>query len=94
LPRLEKLRALEGDLGFRIFLLNWKDQLGKTREIMEEKDCGIPVLLDCQSYGRKTLIVNYTPTLFVVDEEGIIRSRIVGTSSDLEEIVIEVLKNI
>ena len=88
---MEKLRKREQELGFRILLLNWKDRLEKTREIMERADCGVPVLLDCRSYARKVLFVNYTPTLFIVDEEGIIRSRIVGAPDDIDEIVLEVL---
>ncbi|MGM0483168.1 MAG: TlpA family protein disulfide reductase [Candidatus Krumholzibacteriota bacterium] len=94
LPRMEKLRKKEQELGFRILLLNWKDRLEKTRKIMERSGCGIPVLLDCRSYARKVLFVNYTPTLFIVDEEGIIRSRIVGAPDNIEEIVVEVLGNI
>ncbi len=91
---MEKLRKKEQELGFRILLLNWKDRLEKTRKIMERAGCGIPVLLDCRSYARKVLFVNYTPTLFIVDEEGIIRSRIVGAPDNIEEIVVEVLGNI
>ena len=91
---MEKLREREQELGFRILLLNWKDRLEKTREIMERADCRIPVLLDCRSYGRKVLFVNYTPTTFIVDQEGIIRSRIVGVPDNIEDIVVEVLDNI
>ena len=91
---MEKLREREQELGFRILLLNWKDRLEKTRKIMKRADCRIPVLLDCRSYGRKVLSVNYTPTTFIVDEEGIIRSRIVGAPDNIEDIVVEVLDNI
>jgi len=91
---MEKLRRLEDELGFRIFLLNWKDRLGKTRDIMEQTECSVPVLLDCRFYGRGVLNVNFTPTFFVVDEGGIIRSRIVGAPDNIVDVIKEILENI
>ncbi|MBD3179561.1 MAG: hypothetical protein GF417_08070 [Candidatus Latescibacteria bacterium] len=91
---MEELRELEDAMGFRVLLLNWKDRLNKTRKILEQSNCRVPVLMDCREYGRKVLVVNYTPTLFVVDEEGIIRSRIVGAPENIVNIVVEVLQAI
>lgn len=94
MPRLEKLRKLEEELDFRIFLINFKGYLKKTRSILEENDVGIPVLMDCGYYCRDILQVNYTPTTFVVDSGGVIRARIVGGVEGLEDILVEVLKSI
>ncbi len=94
MPRLEKLKELEVELDFKIFLINLKGQLKKTRSVLEDNDVTIPVLLDCGYYSRDILQVNYTPTTFVVDSEGVIRSRIVGGVEDLPDIIVEVLKRI
>lgn len=91
---MEKLKSMEEELGIKVVLINLKGYLNKTREIIEEENITIPILLDCKSYSRNVLHVNYTPTTFVVDKDGIIRSRLVGTSRDFEEVIKEVIGRI
>ena len=91
---MEELRKLEDSLGFKILFINWKDRLNETREIMEKAGCGIPVLLDCRRYGRGMLSVNYTPTTFIVDRKGFIRSRMVGAPDNIVDIITEVIRKI
>lgn len=94
MPQLEGLKALEGSLGFRLLLLDGKAMLGRTRAIMREKGITIPVLLDSGQYAREVLGTMYTPTVFVIDAHGRLRSRMVGHSDDLAEVLEDVLSRI
>jgi hypothetical protein len=85
---------MEDELGFKLFLINKKGYLNKTRAILKEKNVTIPVLLDCKSYSRSVLHVNYTPTTCIIDKDGIIRSRLVGSCEGFKEIVEEVIERI
>jgi len=91
---MERLKKREHELGFKILLIDLKGYLNKTRAIIKEKDITIPILLDCESYSRNLLHVNYTPTTFIIDQDGIIRSRLVGSSDNFEKIVEEVIERI
>jgi hypothetical protein len=94
LPQLEAFKAQEDPLGFTLLLLDGKAMLGRTREIMEEKKITIPVLLDSGQYAREVLGTMYTPTTFVIDGSGRLRCRMVGYSSDLTDILGDVLSRI
>ena len=94
LPQLEAFRSQEGPLGFRLLLLDGKAMLGRTREIMKEKGVTIPVLIDSGQYARDVLGAMYTPTTFVIDDQGRLRSSLVGHSEDFTEVVEEVLSRI
>lgn len=61
---------------------------------MKRENVTIPVLMDCSAYGRESLKVNYTPTTFIIDEEGHIRSRMVGNPPGFSDKILEVLKKI
>jgi peroxiredoxin len=91
---MERLKKMENELGFKLLLINLKGYLNKTKAIIKEKDITIPILFDCESYSREVLHVNYTPTTFIIDENGVIRSRLVGGCEDFEKIVVEVIENV
>ena len=91
---MERLKKMENELGFKLLLINLKGYLNKTKAIIKEKDITIPILLDCESYSRGVLHVDYTPTTFIIDENGVIRSRLVGGCEDFEKIMVEVIKSI
>lgn len=94
LPQLQEFKAQEGSLGFTLLLLDGKAMLGRTRAIMEEKNVTIPVLLDSGQYARDVLGTMYTPTTFVIDAQGRLRSRMVGHSKDFTDILEDVLSRI
>lgn len=94
MPQLEAFRSQEGPLGFRVLLLDGKAMLGRTRELMKEMGITIPVLLDSGQYAREVLGTMYTPTVFVIDPQGRLRCRMVGHSSDLADILEDVLSRI
>jgi hypothetical protein len=94
LPQLETLKAQEGPLGFTLLLLDGKAMLGRTREIMEEKEVTIPVLIDSDQYAREVLGTMYTPTTFIVDGRGRLRCSMVGYSNGVTEILEDVLSRI
>jgi len=91
---MEELKQKEDALGFKLLLIDGKGMLSKTRGIMEDKKITVPVLLDSSSYSRNVLGTMYTPTTYVIDEEGRIRCRLVGHSADFNEIISDVLSRI
>jgi hypothetical protein len=91
---MEELKKREDDLGFKLLLIDGKGMLEKTRGIMAEKSVSIPVLLDSRQYSREVLGTMYTPTTYVIDESGRVRCRLVGHSSDFNEIIADVLTRI
>ena len=88
------LMARESELGFTLLTLEVSGNLSKTREVIKEKEVTFPVLLDDKYFSRKALNVMGTPTTFVIDEEGKIRSRLVGYMKNYEEVIEEVLLKI
>ena len=91
---MEELKKLEAELEFKLFLIDAKGMFGKTKEILAEKGSTVPLLMDSGGYSRKTLKTMYTPTTFIIDGEGKLRARLVGGSSDFNEIVAGLLKKI
>ncbi len=91
---MEELKKLESRFGFKLLLMDAKGMLGKTREILSEKNVTIPLLLDSHSYARNTLNAMYTPTTFIIDENGGLRARLVGGTEDFEETVTSILEKL
>ncbi|MBN2070282.1 MAG: hypothetical protein JW814_02405 [Candidatus Krumholzibacteriota bacterium] len=91
---MEELRKKEEELGFRILLTDAKGMLGKTREILDEKNITIPLLLDSRGYARNKLNAMYTPTTFIIDGKGRLRARLVGGSENIVEVVTDLLEKI
>jgi len=91
---MEEMKQKENALGFKLLLIDGKGMLGKTRGIMKDKGITIPVLLDSRSYSRDVLGTMYTPTTYVIDEEGRVRCRLVGHSEDFDDIIADVLSRI
>ena len=87
-----ELKKREGELGFRLISIDVSGRLGMVREIAREKQINFPVLIDSGSYSREFLHVMGTPTMFVVDEKGKIRCRLVGFIPDLGETIEGVLE--
>ena len=93
-PQLERLKEREKELGFRFFGLEVKGYLDMTREAAKDKGATFTILLDDRRWARDTLQIPGTPTTFVVDGEGRIRSRLVGAAHDIDSIIAEILSRI
>lgn len=91
---MEELKQKEDALGFKLLLIDGKGMLSKTRGIMEDKEITVPVLLDSGAYSRNVLGTMYTPTTYVIDQEGRVRCRLVGHSEGFNEIIADVLSRI
>lgn len=94
MPQLEEFRKEEEELGFKLLLIDAKGMVRKTMEILDEKEVTIPLLIDSHSYSRNVLKTMYTPTTFIIDADGRLRARLVGGSSEFEDILREVLRKI
>jgi peroxiredoxin len=91
---MEELKKKEKALGFKLLIIDGKGMLGRTRGIMKDKGITVPVLLDSSSYSRDVLGTMYTPSTYVIDEEGRVRSRLVGHSEDFNDIIADILSRI
>jgi len=93
-PQLESLKRREKELDFRFFGLEVKGLLGRMREVVKEKRTTFTILLDDRRLARDVLQIPGTPTIFMIDEEGRIRARLVGGAKDIDRIIAEVLVKI
>jgi len=93
-PQLESLTRREKELDFRFFGLEVKGLLGRMREVVKEKRTTFTILLDDRRLARDVLQIPGTPTIFMIDEKGRIRVRLVGGAKDIDRIIAEVLVNI
>jgi hypothetical protein len=75
-------------------ILEITGDLTKTRQVMRENGAVFPVLLDDICFSRESLHIMGTPTMLVIDEEGTIRSRLVGRMENLTEIVKNIILRI
>jgi peroxiredoxin len=91
---MEELKAEEERLGFRLLLIDAKGMLNKTREIVDEKEVTIPLLIDSRGFARNRLNAMYTPTTFIIDEKGRLRARLVGGSEDFVKVVTDLLEKL
>ncbi|MBN1163815.1 MAG: hypothetical protein JXB45_04505 [Candidatus Krumholzibacteriota bacterium] len=91
---MEELKKREKELGFKLLLIDGKGMLNKTLEVIADKAVTIPVLIDGREYAREHLNVMYTPTTLIIDEEGKLRSHLVGGARGFEDIVSGILNRI
>lgn len=91
---MEELKKEEERLGFKILLIDAKGMLKKTREIIDEKNVTIPLLLDSHGFARNRLNAMYTPTTFIIDEKGRLRVRLVGGADDFVKVVTDLLEKL
>ena len=91
---MEEIKKLEGEYGFKLFLIDSKGMIGKTKEILKEKGTTIPLLIDSEFYSRNVLKTMYTPTTLIIDGEGRLRARLVGGSHDMGNILTGLIKSI
>jgi hypothetical protein len=94
LPQLENLKQREGEFGFMFFGLEIKGYLNKMREVVKDKKTTFPILLDDRRFARNDLQISGTPTMFVIDDKGRIRARLVGACENIDTIIAEVLGKI
>jgi hypothetical protein len=88
------LKKRETELGLKLLTIEISGNLKMTRELVREKRVAFPVLLDSDFYSREVLHIPGTPTTFIVDGDGRIRSRLIGYISDLEGVVESVIENL
>jgi len=93
-PQLESLKQREKALDFRFFGLEVKGLLGTMREVVKEKKTTFTILLDDRRLARDVLQIPGTPTIFIIDEEGRIRARLIGAAKDIDKIIADVLVKI
>lgn len=93
-PQLEALAGREKELGFRLYGLEVRGYLELMRGVVRDKRTTFTILLDDRRLAREILQIPGTPTTFVVDAEGRIRSRLVGAAPEIDKVIEEVLSRI
>jgi hypothetical protein len=86
------LAGERSSLPFRILILEVKGNLSGTRAVVAEHGDAFPILLDSDSYARKSLRVTNTPTLFVIDGTGRIRARLLGAVDSMRTVIEEIIE--
>jgi len=91
---VEKFKSLEEELGFNLIAINTKPMLREARKVIREKGATFTVLLDDSRFCKNALYVVATPTTIVVDENGRIRCRFIGTVGDFDKVLRPILESI
>jgi len=88
------LKEREKELQLRLLSIEVTGNLKETRRVVMEQKGNFPVLLDSGDFSRDVLHITGTPTTLVVDRRGRIRSRLMGYTKNLGEVIGEVLDRI
>ena len=75
MPALETLYRREGDAGVRVIAVNLQETPEQVMAYAVQRSLTLPMWLDESGTLAAQLDVTYLPTTFLVDAEGVIRSR-------------------
>ena len=76
---MEQLYRELGDRGFTILAVNSQEAADQVSSFVEESGMSFPVLLDSSGKVGATYGVRAIPTTYIIDPQGAIRARMVGT---------------
>ena len=79
IPSMERLYTALKDEGFTIVAVNSQEPLEQVSAFVEETGMSFPVLLDSTGRVGAAYGVRAIPTTYIIDAQGAIRGRMVGT---------------
>ena len=87
IPKLKEIYSTYGPKGMTFLAVNTSinDSLKKAKRYVEKYEIPYPVIFDAGSEITKRFAVRGTPTIFIVDRQGIIRYRSADVPGDLAE---------
>jgi thiol-disulfide isomerase/thioredoxin len=92
IPYLSKLANKFKDEPFVLISVNYYDPESKWKDFISQKKMNWPQTFDANLKLMQAFQVNNAPTYVLIDHEGVIRFRTMGTSSQIEEQVKYALK--
>ena len=69
-----------------ILTVSTSGSLSEIAKFIAEKNCNFPTLVDVQGNARHDYQIQYTPTAYLIDRDGLIRDKSFGGWQDLEQI--------
>jgi len=94
IPSLEQLYRELGDRGFTILAVNSQEAADQVSSFVEESGMSFPVLLDSSGKVGATYGVRAIPTTYIIDPQGAIRARMVGTRDWYSPEIISLVKDL
>ena len=94
IPSMERLYTELKDQGFAIVAVNSQEPLEEVSAFVEETGMSFPVLLDTTGKVGAAYGVRAIPTTYIIDPQGAIRGRMVGTRNWYSPEIISVVKEL
>ncbi len=94
IPSMEKLYTELKDQGFTIVAVNSQESAEQVSAFVQEMGMSFPVLLDSAGKAGATYTVRAIPTTYIIDPQGSIRGRMVGTREWYTPQIISLVKDL
>jgi thiol-disulfide isomerase/thioredoxin len=94
IPSMEQLYTELKDQGFTIVAVNSQESAEQVSAFVQEVGMSFPVLLDSAGKAGATYTVRAIPTTYIIDPQGSIRGRMVGTREWYTPQIISLVKDL
>jgi thiol-disulfide isomerase/thioredoxin len=94
IPSMEQLYTELKDQGFTIVAVNSQESAEQVSAFVQEAGMSFPVLLDSAGKAGATYTVRAIPTTYIIDPQGSIRGRMVGTREWYTPQIISLVKDL
>jgi thiol-disulfide isomerase/thioredoxin len=78
MPYLQQVYEQWSDKGLMVLAINIGESSAKVEAFMQSNDLSLPVLLDTNQDTAQGYNIQYIPSTFFIDKDGIIQEKIVG----------------
>ena len=78
MPYLQQVYEEWSDKGLMVLAINIGESSAKVEAFMQSHDLSLPVLLDTKQDAAQAYNIQYIPSTFFIDKDGIIQEKIVG----------------
>lgn len=92
MPYLQEIYEERSGEGFMLLAINTGESSPQVQEFLQAYNLSLPVLLDTQNSVAEQYGIQYLPTTFFIDGEGIIQEKIVGAFANKTQIETELSK--
>ena len=86
MPYIQEIHEDWSDTGLMVLAINIGDSPQAVEQFLQEHNLALPVLLDTQNRVAAQYGIQYIPTTFFIDKDGIIQEKIVGAFTSKTQI--------
>jgi peroxiredoxin len=86
MPYMQEIHEEWSGDGLVLLTINIGEGLPQVQEFLQKRNLSLPVLLDTQNNVAEQYGVQYLPTTFFIDKDGIIQEKIVGAFKNKTQI--------